>query len=74
MNLVICTQVFRDEGKPLFQVALYDIDAPVNFHSYECYCFKKGRDLKSLLEEVEKVRDEELHKIDCTPQVVDAKE
>jgi len=40
----------RDEGKPLYEVAIYDIDTPVNFHSYDCIFLEQGRELQPLLQ------------------------
>jgi len=51
MTPIICTDVMRDEGKPLYEVAIYDIDTPVNFHSYNCLFIKQGRELETLLNE-----------------------
>ena len=55
MNLILCTDVFRDNGQPSFQVMVYDIDYPVNFHSYNCLFFKQGRNLEVLLEEANRI-------------------
>lgn len=53
MTPIICTDVMRDEGKPLYEVSIYDIDAPVNFHSYDCLFLEQGRELKPLLQKAE---------------------
>ena len=53
MTPIICTDVMRDEGKPLYEVSIYDIDTPVNFHSYSCRFLEQGRELKPLLQKAE---------------------
>lgn len=53
MTPIICTDVQRDNGSPLYTVKIYDIDVPSNFHSYDCIFFKQGRDLNVLLEQVQ---------------------
>ena len=50
-----CIDVWRDDGEPLFQVKVYDLDNPVNFHSYDCLFFKQGRGLEKLLNEADEV-------------------
>ena len=49
MTPIICTDVMRDEGKPLYEVSIHDIDTPVNFHSYDCLFLEQGRELEPLL-------------------------
>lgn len=51
MTPILCTDVQRHEGKPLYTVWIEDIDSPVNFHSYETIWFKQGCDLNELLEQ-----------------------
>lgn len=51
MKKIVCTDVMRDEGSPLYIVKVYDLDTPVNFHSYDCLFFKRGRNLDELLKE-----------------------
>lgn len=53
MTPIICTDVMRDEGKPLYEVSIYDIDEAVNFHSYNCLFFEQGRELQPLLKKAE---------------------
>ena len=50
MKHIICTDIRRDEGTPLYTVKVYDIDTPVNSHSYDCVFYKQGRDLDNLLQ------------------------
>lgn len=60
MTPIICTDVDRDEGLPLYTVKVYDIDHPVNFHSYECFFNSQGRDLDFLLEKAkERIKEYE---------------
>lgn len=59
MRLFLEKCVQRYEGLPLFTVAVYDLDAPVNFHSYECLYFKQGRDLDELMNEANKAIENE---------------
>lgn len=51
MTPIICTDVERYKGLPLYTVKAYDIDHPVNFHSYDCLFFEQGFNLEKLLEE-----------------------
>lgn len=51
MTPIICTDVERHKGLPLYTVKVYDIDHPVNFHSYDCLFFEQGFNLEKLLEE-----------------------
>ncbi len=53
MNKIICTDVIKDGDAPMYTVKVYDLDTPVNFHSYDCLFFKQGRNLDELLEEAE---------------------
>lgn len=53
MNKIICADVIKDGDSPMYTVKVYDLDTPVNFHSYDCLFFKKGRNLDKLLEEAE---------------------
>lgn len=60
MTPVICTDVDRYEGKPLYTVRVYDIDSPVNFHSYECFFYEQGLNLDDLLEKAkERIKEYE---------------
>lgn len=53
MKLILCTDVQRCEGNPLFTVKVQDIDSPANFHSYNCLFFKQGSNLDELKEQAE---------------------
>ena len=53
MTPIICTDVMRDEGKPLYEVSIYDLDTPVNFHSYDCLFLEQCRELQPLLKKAE---------------------
>ncbi len=55
MKLIICTDVQRDDNKPLYTVKVYDVERPVNFHSYECYYHKQGRDYDALIKEANEI-------------------
>lgn len=59
MTPIICTDVDRYKHLPLYTVKVYDIDSPVNFHSYECFFYEQGRDLDNLLEKAKKRIKEE---------------
>ena len=60
MTPIICTDVDRHKGLPLYTVKVYDIDSPVNYHSYECFFYERGFDLNELLEEAkEKIKEYE---------------
>ena len=60
MTPIICTDVDRYEGLPLYTVKVYDIDSPVNFHSYECFFYEQGPDLGDLLEKAkERIKEYE---------------
>ena len=52
MKTMLCTDVQRDskDGKPLYTVKVYDLDTPVNFHSYDCLFHGQGKDLDILIE------------------------
>lgn len=59
MRPFIAKEVWRSDGEPLFTVSVYDLDAPVNFHSYECLFVKQGRDLDELMNEANKAIENE---------------
>ena len=59
MKPVLCNDVDRVDGKPLFTVMVYDIDAPVNFHSYDCLFFEQGDDLEKLKQKAQDFIDRE---------------
>ena len=50
MKLQLSIDVERYKEKPLYYVAVYDLDKPVNFHSYDCVYYKQGDNLKELIE------------------------
>lgn len=54
MNPFVCTNVWRDEGEPLYDVKIYDLDNPVNYHSYGCIVHEQGRNLREVHEKAEK--------------------
>ena len=56
MTLILCVEVERQNNKPLFQVSVYDIDNPVNYHSYECYFFEKCTTLEQFYKIKEKAK------------------
>ena len=64
MTPIICTDVWRDEGSPLYTVKVYDIDAPVNYKSYDCFFYEQGRDLNELLAQAREKINKELHIVD----------
>ena len=51
MKTMLCTDVQRDnkDGKPLYTVKVYDLDTPVNFHSYDCLFHGQGKELDVLI-------------------------
>jgi hypothetical protein len=60
MTPIICTDVERHKGLPLYTVKVYDIDHPVNFHSYDCLFFQQRFNLEELLKEAkEKIKEYE---------------
>lgn len=63
MKPIICTDVWRDEGSPLYTVTVYDVDTPVNYHSYDCFFHEQGRDLNKLLEQARQATNEELNMV-----------
>ena len=46
----------REDGEVMYYVIVYDINHPVNYHSYNCEYFKKGRIRKELIEELKKTK------------------
>jgi len=63
MKPIICTDVWRDEGSPLYIVKVYDIDTPINRLSYEFFFLKQGRDLNELLEQAKQAINKKLNTI-----------
>ena len=60
MKPIICTDVDRFKGLPFYTIKVYDIDSPINYHSYECFFYERGFDLNELLEEAkEKIKEYE---------------
>lgn len=57
-TLLLCIDVDRDLGAPLYIVRVVDISHPVNFCTYDCLQFIQGRDLEETLKGVnEEYRD-----------------
>lgn len=52
MKLQLSIDVMRDNGKPLFDVSVYDLDEAVNFNSFKCCWIEQGNDLNALLEKL----------------------
>ena len=46
---IICNDVDRFEGEPLYTMCIYDIETPVNFHSYDCIYYEQSRDFVELI-------------------------
>ena len=46
MNLRLSIDVENYYDKPLYTLKVYNLDLPVNYHSYDCVFFTKGYDLK----------------------------
>ena len=61
MKPIICTDVWRDEGSPLYTVTVYDVDTPTNYHSYDCFFHEHGRDLNELLRQARQAINKELN-------------
>ena len=49
MDLQLDVRIQRTDNKTVYVVAVYDIDSPVNYHSYDCYYFKQGSDLNEIM-------------------------
>lgn len=49
MDLQLDVRIQRTDNKIVYVVAVYDIDSPVNYHSYDCYYFKQGSDLNDIM-------------------------
>ena len=49
MDLQLDVRIQRTDNKIVYVVAVYDIDSPVNYHSYDCYYFKQGSDLNEIM-------------------------
>lgn len=64
MKPIICTDVWRDEGSPLYIVKVYDIDTPINRLSYEFFFLRQGRDLNELLEQAKQAINKKLNMVD----------
>lgn len=50
MNLRLSIDVENYYDKPLYTLKVYNLDLPVNYHSYDCVFFTKGYDFKELIE------------------------
>lgn len=49
MNLRLAIDVDRYHEKPLYTLQVYDLDNPVNFHSYDCVYYKQDENLAELI-------------------------
>ena len=52
MDLQLDVRIQRTDNKTVYVVAVYDIDSPVNYHSYDCYYFKQGSDLNVIMRDL----------------------
>lgn len=64
MTPIVCTDVQRDNGSPLFTVKVYDIDVQSSFHTYDCIFYEQGRDLNALLEQAQQKIFKKQHTVD----------
>ena len=49
MDLQLDVRIQRTDNKIVYVVCVYDIDSPVNYHSYDCYYFKQSSDLNEIM-------------------------
>ena len=52
MNLRLSIDVDRYFDKPLYSLKVYNLDLPVNYHSYDCVFFTQGYDFKELIDKL----------------------
>ena len=57
MDLQLDVRIQRTDDKIVYVVAVYDIDSPVNYHSYDCYYFKQGSDLNEIMTDLKNNTD-----------------
>lgn len=57
MDLQLDVRIQRTDNKIVYVVAVYDIDSPVNYHSYDCYYFKQGSDLNVIMTDLKNNTD-----------------
>ena len=57
MDLQLDVRIQRTDNKIVYVVAVYDIDSPVNYHSYDCYYFKQGSDLNEIMTDLKNNTD-----------------
>jgi hypothetical protein len=57
MDLQLDVRIQRIDNKIVYVVGVYDIDSPVNYHSYDCYYFKQGSDLNEIMTDLKNNTD-----------------
>ena len=49
-NLKLGIDICREDNDTVYTIRVFDIDKPVNFHSYECVWFAQGYDLDDMMD------------------------
>lgn len=48
-NLKLSIDICREDNDTMYTFRVFDIDKPVNFHSYECVWFAHGYDFNDMM-------------------------
>lgn len=48
-NLKLGIDICREDNDTVYTIRVFDIDSPVNFHSYECVWFAQGYDFDDMM-------------------------
>lgn len=51
-NLILSISIQPDDGDVQYTFRIFDIDSPVNFHSFDCVYFAQGYDYNKMIEDL----------------------
>lgn len=51
-NLKLSISIQPDDGDVQYTFRIFDIDSPVNFHSFDCVYFAQGYDYNKMIEDL----------------------
>jgi hypothetical protein len=53
-NLKLSISIQPDDGDVQYTFRIFDLETPVNFHSFDCVYFAQGYDYKEMIESIKK--------------------
>ena len=55
-NLKLSISIAPDDGDVQYAFRIFDLESPVNYHSYDCVYFAQGYDYQEMIETIKKGR------------------